>query len=70
LNAHFSAKIAAIACLQFVVYRLLGVDRLRFLAFNLAINDSRSLGYSNVDFGGQGGFKLLAFDVPLCPLKI
>jgi hypothetical protein len=56
--------------LQLVVNRLLGVDRLRVLAFNFAVNDSRSLGYSNVNFGGQGGLKLLAFDVPLCPLKI
>jgi hypothetical protein len=43
---------------------------LRLLAFNLAVDNSRSLGHSNVNFGGQGGFKLLAFDVPLCPLKI
>jgi hypothetical protein len=70
LDAHLTAKVAAIACLQLVVYRLLGVDRFWFLAFNLAVNDSRSLGYSNIDLGGQGGFKLLAFDVPLCPLKI
>jgi hypothetical protein len=40
------------------------------LAFNLAINDGGGLGYSNVDLGGQGGLKLFAFDVPLCPLKI
>ena len=70
MNAHFTAKVAAVACLQLVVNRLLGVDRFWFLAFDLAVNDSRSLGYSNVDLGGQGGFKLLTFDVPLCPLKI
>jgi hypothetical protein len=70
LDAHLTAKIAAVACLQLVVNRLLGVDRLWLLAFNLAINDSCSLGYSNVNSGGQRGFKLLAFDVPLCPLKI
>jgi hypothetical protein len=70
LDAHLTAKVAAIACLQLVVDRLLGVDWFWFLAFDLAINDSRSLGYSNVNFGGQGGFKLLTFDVPLCPLKI
>jgi hypothetical protein len=56
--------------LQFVVDWLLGVDRFRFLAFNLAVNDSRRFRYSYIDLGGQGGFKLLAFDVPLCPLKI
>jgi len=70
LDAHLTAKVAAIACLQLVVNRLLGVDRLWLLAFNLAVNDGCGLGYSNVNFGGQGGFKLLAFDVPLCPLKI
>ena len=70
MDAHLTAKVAAVACLQLVVNRLLGVDRLGFLAFDLAVNDSRSLGYSNVNFGGQGGFKLFAFDVPLCPLKI
>jgi hypothetical protein len=70
LNAHFTAKVTAVACLQLVVYRLLGVNRLWLLAFDLAVNDSRSLGYSNVNFGGQRGLKLLAFDVPLCPLKI
>jgi hypothetical protein len=66
LNAHFTAKVTAIACLQLVVDWLLGVDRLRLLAFDLAVNDCRSLGYSNVDFGGQSGFKLFACDVPLC----
>ena len=70
LNAHFTAKVTAVACLQLIVYRLLGVDGFWFLAFNLAVNDCRSFSYSNVDLGGQGGFKLLAFDVPLCPLKI
>jgi hypothetical protein len=70
LNAHFTAKVAAIARLQLVVYRLLGVDRLWFLAFDLAVNDGCGLSYSNINFGGQGGFKLLTFDVPLCPLKI
>jgi hypothetical protein len=70
LNAHFTAQVAAVACLQLVVYRLLGVDRLRFLAFDLAIDNGCGLGHSNVNLGGQGGFKLLTFDVPLCPLKI
>jgi hypothetical protein len=70
LDTHLTAKIAAIACLQLVVNWLLGIDRFWFLAFDLAVNDSRSLGYSNINFGGQGGFKLLTFDVPLCPLKI
>jgi hypothetical protein len=70
LNAHFTAKVAAVACLQLVVYRLLGVDRFGFLAFDLAVDNSRSLGYSNVNLGGQRGLELLAFDVPLCPLKI
>jgi hypothetical protein len=56
--------------LQLVVYRLLGVDRFGFLAFDLAVNDSRSFRYSNVNLGGQRGLKLFAFDVPLCPLKI
>ena len=70
MDAHLTAKVAAVACLQLVVNRLLGVDRLGFLAFNLAVNDSRSFGYSNVDLGGQCGLKLLTFDVPLCPLKI
>jgi hypothetical protein len=70
LNAHLTAKVAAVACLQLVVNRLLGVDRLWLLAFDLAINDSRSFGYSNVNLGGQGGLKLLTFDVPLYPLKI
>jgi hypothetical protein len=70
LDAHLTAKVAAVACLQLVVYRLLGVDRLWFLAFNLAVNDGCGFCYSNVNLGGQGGLKLLAFDVPLCPLKI
>ena len=70
MDAHLTAKVAAIACLQLVIYRLLGVDRLWLLAFDLAINDGCGLGYSNVNLGGQGGFKLLTFDVPLCPLKI
>ena len=56
--------------MQLVVDRRFGVDRLGFLAFDLAVNNCRSLGYSNVDLGGQCGFKLLAFDVPLCPIKI
>jgi hypothetical protein len=68
LKAHFTAKVAAVTCLQLVVYRLLGVDGLRFLAFDLAVNDSRSLSHSNVDLSGQGGLKLLTFDVPLCLL--
>ena len=70
MDAHFTAKVAAVACLQLVVDRLLGVDRFGFLAFDLAVNDSRSLGYSNVDLGGQRGLELLPFNVPLCPLKI
>jgi hypothetical protein len=70
LNAHFAAKVTAVTCLQLVVNRLLGVDRLWFLAFNLAVNDGCGLGYSNVDFGGQGGLELLSCNVPLCPLKI
>jgi hypothetical protein len=70
LDAHLTAKVAAVACLQLVVDRLLGVDRLRLLAFDLAVNDSGSFRYSNVDLGGQRGLKLLTFDVPLCPLKI
>ena len=70
MDAHLTAKVAAVACLQLVVDRLLGVDRLGFLAFDLAVNDCRSFCYSNVDLGGQSGFQLLAFDVPLCPLKI
>jgi hypothetical protein len=70
LNAHFTAKVTAVTCLQLVVNRLLGVDRLWLLEFNLAVNDGCGLGYSNVDFGGQGSFKLFALDVPLCPLKI
>jgi hypothetical protein len=70
LNAHFTAKVAAVACLQLVINRLLGVDRLRLLAFNLAINDGCGLSYSNIDLGGQRCLELLACDVPLCPLKI
>jgi len=70
LDAHLTAKVAAVACLQLVVYRLLGVDRLWLLAFDLAVNDGCGLGYSNINFGGQAGLKLLAFDVPLCPFKI
>jgi hypothetical protein len=66
LKAHFTAKVAAVTCLQLVVYRLLGVDGLWFLAFDFAVDDSRSIGYGNVDLGRQGSFKLLAFDVPLC----
>jgi hypothetical protein len=66
LNAHFTAKVAAVACLQLVVYRLLGVDGLRFLAFDLAVDNSRSLSYSNIDLGGQRGLKLFTCDVPLC----
>jgi hypothetical protein len=56
--------------LQLVVDWLLGVYRFWLLAFDLAVNDGCGLNYSNVNFGGQGGLKLLAFDVPLCPLKI
>jgi hypothetical protein len=70
LDAHLTAKVAAVACLQLVVDRLLGVDRLGFLAFDLAVNDSRGFSYSNINFGGLRGLKLLTFDVPLCPLKI
>jgi len=70
LDAHLTAKVAAVACLQLVVNRLLGVDRLRLLAFDLAVNDCRSLGYSNVNLGGQRSLELFTFDVPLCPLKI
>jgi hypothetical protein len=70
LKAHLTAKVAAVTCLQLIVDWLLCVDRLWLLAFNLAINDGGGLGYSNIDFGGQGGLKLFAFDVPLCPLKI
>jgi hypothetical protein len=70
LNAHFTAKVATVACLQLVVNRLLGVDRLWLLAFNFAINDGCGLGYSNVDLGGQCCLELFTCDVPLCPLKI
>ena len=70
MNAHFTAQVAAVACLQLVVNRLLGVDRLGFLAFDFAVNDSCGLSNSNVNLGGQRGLKLFAFDVPLCPLKI
>jgi hypothetical protein len=66
LNAHFTAKVAAVACLQLVVYRLLGIDRFGFLAFDLAVNDGRSIGYGNVDLGRQRGFELFTCDVPLC----
>jgi hypothetical protein len=66
LKAHFTAKVAAVACLQLVVYRLLGVDGLRFLAFDLAVDDSRSIGYGNVNLGRQCGFELFTCDVPLC----
>jgi hypothetical protein len=68
LDAHFTAKVTAVACLQLVVYRLLGVNGFWLLAFDLAVNDSRSLSHSNVNLGGQGGLKLLTFDVPLCLL--
>ena len=70
MNAHFAAKVAAVACLQLVVDRLLSVDRLRLLALDLAVNDGRSLGHSNVDLGGQRSLELFACNVPLCPLKI
>jgi hypothetical protein len=70
LNAHFTAKVTAVACLQLVINRLLGVNRLWLLAFNLAINDGCGLSYSNIDLGGQRCLELLACDVPLCPLKI
>jgi hypothetical protein len=70
LNAHFTAKVAAVTCLQLVVDRLLGVDGLRLLAFDLAVNDGCGFCYSNVDLGGQRSLELFAFDVPLCPLKI
>jgi hypothetical protein len=56
--------------LQLIVNRLLGVDRLGFLAVDLAVNDDCGLGYSNINFGGQRGLELLACYVPLCPLKI
>jgi hypothetical protein len=70
LNAHFTAKVAAVTCLQLVVDRLLAVNRLWLLAFNFAVNDGRGLSYSNVNLGGQRGLELFTFDVPLCPLKI
>ena len=70
MKSHLTAKIAAVARLQLVVNRLLCVDRLWLLAFNLAVNDGCGLGYSYVDFGGQSSFKLFALDVPLYPLKI
>ena len=70
MNAHFTAKVAAVTYLQLVVDWLLGVDRFWLLAFNLAINDGCGLSYSNINFGGQGSLELLACDVPLCPLKI
>jgi len=70
LDAHLAAKVAAIACLQLIINRLLSVDRLRFLEFNLTINDGCCLSYSNINFGGQCCLELFACDVPLCPLKI
>jgi hypothetical protein len=70
LDAHLTAKVAAIACLQLVVDGLLGVDRLGFLAFDLAVNDGCGLSYSNINFGRQRCLELLSCDVPLCPLKI
>jgi hypothetical protein len=70
LDAHFTAKVAAVTCLQLVVNRLLGVDRLWLLAFDFAVNDSRSFSYSNINFGGQCCLELFACNVPLCPLKI
>jgi hypothetical protein len=70
LNAHFTAKVAAVACLQLVVDRLLGVDRLRLLAFDLAVDDGCRFRYSYIDLGGQRCLELLSCDVPLCPLKI
>ena len=70
MNAHFTAKVAAVTCLQLVVHRLLGVDGFRLLAFDLTVNDSRNFGYSNVDLGGQRCLELFACNVPLCPLKI
>ena len=70
MDAHLTAKVAAVACLQLVVNRLLGVDRLGFLAFDLAINDGCGFGYSYVDLGGQRCLELFTCDVPLCPLKI
>jgi hypothetical protein len=70
LNAHFTAKVTAVACLQLIVDWLLGVDRLGLLAFDLAVNDGCGLGYSNINFGGQSGLELLSCNVPLSPLKI
>jgi len=70
LDAHFTAKVAAVTCLQLVINRLLGVDRLWFLEFNLTINDGCGLSYSNINLGGQRCLKLFTCDVPLCPLKI
>jgi hypothetical protein len=70
LDAHLTAQVTAVTCLQLIVNRLLGADRLGLLAFNLAINDGCGFRYSNVDLGGQSSFKLFALDVPLCPLKI
>jgi hypothetical protein len=70
LNAHFTAKVTAVTCLQLIVHWLLGVDRLGLLAFNLAINDGCGFRYSNIDFGGQCGLELLSCNVPLRSLKI
>jgi hypothetical protein len=66
LDAHLTAKVAAVTCLQLIVDRLLGVDRFGFLAFDLTVNNGRGLRYSHVNLGGQGSFKLFALDVPLC----
>jgi hypothetical protein len=65
LNAYFTAKVTAVACLQLVVNRLLSVDRLWFLAFDFAVNDSRSLRYSHINLGRQSGLELFTCDVPL-----
>jgi len=70
LNAHFTAKVTAVTCLQLIVDWLLGVDRLGLLAFNLAVNDGCGLGYSYIDLGGQSGLEFLPCNVPLSPLKI
>jgi hypothetical protein len=66
LDAHLTAKVAAVACLQLVVNRLLGVDRFWFLAFDLAVNNGRGLRYSNVDLGRQCCLELFTCDVTLC----
>jgi hypothetical protein len=60
LNAHLTAQVAAVTCLQLIVNWLLGVDRLGLLAFNLAVNDGGGFSYSNVDLGGQGALELLS----------